>query len=162
MLAATTERPSPADVCDHTSETDHLHVGTIVRVSTHNAGRWPRDQFVAWLNNAMEKAGIKNDYELAQLAKIDHSSISSWRSGRQWPSPAKLTAIATVLNRPAKEAWVKAGRLAPADEEDDHIRAIRESSLSKAQQDMLIAMYREDMQRAGERVRQQIELLSNE
>lgn len=164
-------RHGPATVCDFANVTIAHNAPKIVRVNTGDRPKWPdRDNFFDWFDHWRDEKKFKNDSEVAGAAGLNHSSISAWRSGRQRPNAFSLSDIARVFGRPAREAWARAGLLTEADfaemvtldAQEKHIREIRESSLSKVQQDLLIAMYREDMQRAADRVRQQIELLSKE
>lgn len=163
----------PGFVRDFASVTTMEESPTIVRVNTGVVEKWPeRDDFFKWFDYWRDKGQFKNDFEVAKLAKLNHSSISAWRGGRQRPNAFSLSAVARVFNRPAREAWAHAGLLTDADlaemgvatpsEQDEHIRAIRESSLSKDKQDLLIAMYQDDLQRAIARSRQQLELLGEE
>lgn len=164
-------RHGPATVCDFASVTDLASAPKIVRVNTGEAMKWRESvAFFDWYDYWRDQKRFKNDFEVAKLAGLNHSSISAWRSGRQRPNVFSLSAIARVFDRPAREAWARAGLLTDADlaemaaasAEDEHIREIRGSSLSKAKQDLLIEMYRQDLQRAAERSRQQMELLNEE
>ncbi len=128
---------------------------------------WPRQEFFAWLELAREHAGIKHDYELAQLAGINHSSISAWRIGRQRPSTRTLSRIAAALGVTAREVWLRAGAMAEADMKEAPVKTVDPDArgveiiksstiLSDKQKDHLIATYREDRRREREEAERQI------
>jgi transcriptional regulator with XRE-family HTH domain len=126
---------------------------------------WPeREDFFIWFDRARDESEFKTDTEVARAAGLDPSSISSWRSGRQRPTTASLSAVAKVLKKAVQEAWAKAGMLAPADmahapSEDPHIQIIRASKLPKAAKDMLVAQRMEEIRQAEAKLRQTIALL---
>jgi transcriptional regulator with XRE-family HTH domain len=78
---------------------------------------WPRADFFAWLDRVWRerRPDIPHDTALAAEADMSHSTISSWRSGRQRPTVAKLTSLAEVLGVDPRSLWVHAG-LMSADE----------------------------------------------
>lgn len=76
---------------------------------------WPRDEFLAWLDETKARLGIRSDYQLAQHFDIGHTLISGWRNGRQRPSIPTLSQIASVLGEDARKLWVLAGTVDAAD-----------------------------------------------
>jgi transcriptional regulator with XRE-family HTH domain len=87
-----------------TQETD-----TVMRVSTD----WPREAFFEEFDRLLAESDYRNEYALAQAAGISHSTLSSWRSGRQRPSTKGLAAVARALGTvTALELWELAGLVA--------------------------------------------------
>lgn len=167
-------RSLPADSRDITNESFVRAPASIVRVSTNDQDlRWPHAaQFFEWFDAARTDAGIKNDFEVANRAGINHSSISSWRKGRQRPTAHSLSDIARVLGKSALEAWERAGLLTEADRqqmltppERDGIALIRSSNLSEPAKERLVAVFLEQERRdRAERLRrleEQIDVLSD-
>lgn len=123
-----------------------------------------------WFDAARDDAGFKNDSEVAAAAGLNHSSISSWRGGRQRPSTVSLSAVAKVLGRSAQEAWREAGRLAPADmrevdaapREDWGVEMIRSSVvLNDAAKAKLIETHLADQEAEREKLRRKLELVES-
>lgn len=138
----------------------------LVRVRTNG---WDAARFFRWLDRRIKQVEppIPDMQSLAELSGVSHSALSNWRSGKYRPKLESLSALAKPLRIAEEVVWAEAGimpaaQLGVASTEDEHVRSIRESSLSRAKQDLLIAMYQDDLQRAVERSRQQIELLSKE
>lgn len=99
--------------CLHTDSTHPNPLGDDVRMTRRPspaASPWPREQFVAWMDRLKRRYGIDSDNQLAQRWGIGHTLISSWRSGTQQPSLAKLTQIAGVEEQDPRVLWVLAGR----------------------------------------------------
>lgn len=108
----------------HTTVLVDASLGTVVRV--RNLDNWPREDFLNWLDREKDRANFKNDFELAEAAGISHSSISGWRTGRQRPSTVTLSKVAQALGVKSREAWLKAGAMAPSDLERASTPTIRE------------------------------------
>lgn len=164
MSIALAHRPPPAGLRPQTHVTARASTHNLVRVRTNG---WDRVRFFGWLDHRIIVVGIPDMQTLADLSGVSHSALSNWRSGKYRPKLESLSALAKPLKTSEEVVWAEAGilpaaQLGVAVEEDLHIRSIRESSLSKVQQDRLIAMYQEDLQRAVERSRQQLELLGGE
>jgi transcriptional regulator with XRE-family HTH domain len=162
MTTATLERLRPADVRQNAHQQRTHHSGNLVRVNTpERIDKWAKRQsfFTDWYDPWRDAAGIKNDSEVARRAGMSHSSISSWRGGRQRPTAQSLADVAAVLGRPAPEAWEAAGIkvvtgkaslevgfgataagtvIEPSAEDRAAIARIRASKLSKPLQDRLI------------------------
>lgn len=81
----------------------------VVRVSTD----WPRETFFEEYDRLLAASDFRNEYALSQAAGISHSTLSSWRSGRQRPSTKGLAAIARELGVTALELWELAGLVTP-------------------------------------------------
>lgn len=175
MLTATVETLAPAMLRDITDEDFVRLPAKVVRVSTNDQvdARWPHAaQFFEWYDQARTDAGIKNDFEVATRARINHSSISSWRRGRQRPTAHSLSDIARVLGKSALEAWEKAGLLTEVDREQmftqserDGVALIRSSNLGEAAKERLIAVFleqeRRDRTERMRRLEEQIGVLSD-
>lgn len=81
----------------------------VVRVSTD----WPREAFFREFDRLLAESDFRNEYALAQAAGISHSTLSSWRSGRQRPSTKGLAAIARAFETVTSlELWELAGLVA--------------------------------------------------
>lgn len=139
-------------------------ISTLVHM--RNRDDWPREDFLAWLDDERDRAGFKHDLELADAAGISHSSISGWRNGRQRPSTATLTKVAKALGKPPRELWVRAGAPEaddlgghePAAEDRRAIQLIRDSKLSEPAKRMLIDRYLEKVRRAERELREDIKV----
>ncbi|WP_422744253.1 helix-turn-helix domain-containing protein [Micromonospora sp. WMMD754] len=71
---------------------------------------WPeREAFVAHLDRLKEARGFRYDVALAEAADISHSAISNWRSGKQKPSLAAITKLASALDVSAHDLAARAG-----------------------------------------------------
>jgi transcriptional regulator with XRE-family HTH domain len=72
---------------------------------------WPRTDFFDWFDDVRKRLrpDLPHDYALAEAAGMSHSTISSWRSGRQRPTTAKLSDVAQVLDLDPRHLWVHAG-----------------------------------------------------
>lgn len=96
-------------------------------VDTPAPKHWPeREAFFDWFDERKRIVKIRHDSVVARKAGLDGSSISSWRSGRQRPSSASLSAIAAVLEAGAQETWAKAGLLTAGDMPKAGTPSIRE------------------------------------
>lgn len=177
MNAATLDRHLPAVSCDFTSVTNQGGALRIVRVNTTTqddaVGKFPRRvEFFLWFDRKRDEAGIKNDFEVARLAGLNHSSISAWRSGRQRPTTASLADIAVVLGVSSREIWDEAGFLNDKDRQEMMTPAemagveIIQSSprLSQAQKNALAAIFlaqeRRDREEKLRRLKEQIDLVA--
>lgn len=103
------------------SDDDEYHEP--VRVSTHVTGRavvpnvvrvrtvdWPEhDAFIAHLDRLKRLRGYRYDVALAEAADISHSAISNWRSKKQKPSSAAITALAGALEVDPLDLATRAG-----------------------------------------------------
>ena len=88
-----------SDVRARTYVTTRTPDDMIVRVRTID---WPeRDVFLAEYDRLRTRAQLR-DVEVADRAEISHSSISSWRTGRQRPSLRAIKKIAVPLRASAK------------------------------------------------------------
>lgn len=176
MLADVKERPSPADVRAKTNGVQGFWTASIVSVDTNDVWPredWPRDEFFEWFDRVLRASRFKNEYELSRAAGISHSAISGWRKGRQRPSAATLTKVATALDVGAHEVLSRAGALEavatmiPAEQDDDAwgVQIIeRSTKLSREAKDKLIAIFveqeRRDREEKERRLREQINLVS--
>jgi len=161
----TQEAAPSGNVRESTRMTVDALAAKIVRVSTHD--EWPYQEFSVWLDDTRVRAGIKNDYELAQLAGLNHSSISAWKSGRQRPSTRSLSKLASPLKVAAQTAWRQAGYLTEADEMpaepaeagDWYEEMVERSRLPRKAKDQLIATRRSVLEAERRRAEEQIKLM---
>lgn len=163
------DRPHPADVRVITGVTSASSLATIVRVSTRDRWTEIKDEFFVWYDQAKNNAGFTYDSDVAKAAKMSHTSISGWRTGRQRPNAQSLSAVAAVLKQPAREAWARAGLLTEADlaeaPVEDHwgVEIIKSSArLDAGAKAKLIAIFleqeRRDREEKERRLREQIEI----
>jgi transcriptional regulator with XRE-family HTH domain len=104
------------------------------------------ERWWAWLT---EHAGTTVQVEIAKLTGVEQSAASRWRLGKNLPRPEVAIAVARRLNRPAVEALVAAGFLAP-DEASAQVQApAREPTNNE-----LIQMIRDRME--GQRDAQEV------
>lgn len=96
-------------------------------VDTPSPKHWPeREAFFDWFDERKRIVRIRHDAAVARKAGLDGSSISSWRSGRQRPTAASLSAVAAVLEAGAQETWARAGLLTSGDIKPVSAPSIRE------------------------------------
>lgn len=173
-VAATMHRISAGHTVDVRARTT-VPVDEMISTLVHMRNRddWPREEFLAWLDDARDQAGFRHDLELAEAAGISHSSISGWRNGRQRPSAATLAKVAEALKVGAHEVLRRAGALEavatmlPPDRGPDAwgIQIIESNpKLSRDAKDKLIAIFleqeRRDREEKERRLREQINLVS--
>lgn len=91
-----------------TPATARKNAATVLRVRTNDVS-WPVGDFVNYLDEKMQDAGIDRDSRLAAAAGIDPSLISKWRSGRQQPSRKSLKALAPTLRVSPVMLYLAAG-----------------------------------------------------
>lgn len=87
------------------------------RTLTCVAATWPRDSFIAYLGNLMDRAGIRDYAQLSRITGVNASQFSNWQNGVAQPSLPNLTRIAPALNVAPVALWLAAG-LVTADELD--------------------------------------------
>lgn len=171
------DRPPKAWTRSHTHETARPPTRSVVRMRTRQ--EWPRTEFFAWLDDVRKRVrpDLPHDYALAEAAGMSHSTISSWRSGRQRPTTAKLADVAEVLDIDPRHLWVRAGLMTaeeiglapdaepgPMTDADEATRQMIEGSgLSPEQKAALLAMLDEEARDdAAQRQRRFQRLLSRD
>lgn len=164
-IAATMDRITPAHPTNVRARTT-VPIDDLISTLVHMRNRddWPREEFLAWLDEERDRAGFKHDLDLAEAAGISHSSISGWRNGRQKPSTPTLTKVAKALGKPPREVWLRAGAMEqedlgghePAADDRRAIQMIRDSKLSEPAKKMLIERYLEKVRRAERELREDL------
>ena len=103
-------RVEPPSECVWANVHGDADLTTVVRVSTE----WPREAFFREFDRLLAESDYRNECALAQAAGVSHTTISSWRSGRQRPSTKGLAAVARALGTvTALELWELAGLVPP-------------------------------------------------
>lgn len=125
-----------------------------------------RAQFMAYLRDLRVRAGFRNDAALADAAGVSHTTLSSWRTGRQKPSLDGLQRIADALGVPAhtlaEQAGVvdpaRFGRTAPTGDVEELSKILQEildmEELSDEDRDYFIARARADWEAEQEAARE--------
>lgn len=80
-------------------------------------GSWPVEEFNAYLEGLMNRAGIADREELGRLSDVNSATLSRWKFGTKQPSRGTLDRLAGVLNVKPALLWIAAG-LASADDLD--------------------------------------------
>lgn len=143
--------------------TEEPELPYVVRMRT---GEWPQQQeFMAYLEDLRKAKGYRNVTALAAAAGISHTTLSSWRNGRQRPSLESLQPLAEVLGVPAHTLAEKAGVVDPArfgqaaptiDELSDEIKMILDDpELSEDDRHTISQMLIDEFDRDEEARRQQ-------
>ena len=125
---------------------------------------WRRVEFFVFLASQMaaHDPPIPDLQALAELAQINSSTLSRWKTGKTRPNLDTLYALADALGIARAEMVERAGILddgpppgrdATAAGDDETVRRIRQSKLSRVQQDRLISTYRAELSAAAQRKR---------
>lgn len=91
---------------EHTHVTGRAVVPNLLRVRKD----WPEHEgFIAHLDALKKNRKIRYDSALAELAEVDPSTISNWRSGKQRPSLKAITDLALALDVDPRDLAARAG-----------------------------------------------------
>lgn len=85
--------PCPAPVCAGTNSAESNTTLYGARMHTD----WPVQEFSDLLDRLRARSGHRTLVSLADKAEISHSTLSSWRSGRQRPTLDNIRKVAKVL-----------------------------------------------------------------
>jgi len=161
-------RPAQMPAGKHVHERERARILVTVRKEMKP---WRRVEFFIYLADQMaaHQPPVPDLQSLADMARINSSTFSKWKSGKTRPTIATLYAIAEAFGLPKAEVVSKAGILDDDDQRrpgmaaglDPNIQRIRDSRLAPVYQQKLIDQYLADRAAAEERVKQGIELLES-